>query len=123
MLAGTLAVGFSAVLLWYSRRNPAEGTVGASLQDAGYTVLGAGAGLLVGSALTSFVRRDSRFLGGVLAGVIAFVALVVAFVVMTPTDLSRAEILLGSLFLGVPLTGFVLVGSTLGSLLSDLREP
>ena len=121
--AGGLAVGVAAALLWYSRRTIEGGPTAASLRDASFAIIGAGIGLMIGSALTGFLLRVAPFVGGVTAGSLAFVFVLVPVLLVAIPDVHAAEVVLAALIAGFPVFVFVLVGALAGSMLSDLREP
>jgi hypothetical protein len=119
LTSAALGVGLATALLLLSRANtgPNVGPTAATLDDAFSTIFGAALGLFVGTGLTAcFARRGSRVATGILAGLIAYAAVLVPIIVLTgPSDVSAAESLGFALVLGVPLGLAAIVGSTIGA--------
>jgi hypothetical protein len=119
LLTAALGVGLATAFLYLSRTNagPELGPTAATLDDAFSTLFGAGLGLLVGSGLTAcFVRRGSRLAAGILAGVLAYAAVLIPVVVATgPSDVRAGESFGFALVLGIPLGLSVIIGSIVGA--------
>jgi hypothetical protein len=119
VLTATLGVGLATVFLYLSRTTtgPDVGPTAATLSDGSSSVVGAALGLLAGSGLTAcFARSGSRVATGLLAGFLAYAAVLIPiFVVTGPSDVSAAESLGFALVLGVPLGLCVIIGSMVGA--------
>jgi hypothetical protein len=119
LASAALGVGLGTALLYVSRSNtgPDVGPTAATLNDAFSTVSGAALGLLVGSGLTAFLaRRGPRIMTGVLAGALAYAAVLVPVVVWTgPSDVSAGESFGLALVLGIPLGICALIGAIVGA--------
>jgi hypothetical protein len=80
LVSAALSVGLATALLYVSRTNTGAdvGPTAATLNDAFSTFFGAAPGLLAGSGLAAyFARRGSRMVTGILAGVVAYAAVLV----------------------------------------------
>ncbi len=119
LVSAALSVGLGTAFLYISRTNtrPDVGPTAATLDDAFSTLFGAALGLLVGSGLTAFLaRRGPRITTGVVAGVLAYAAVLIPVVVATgPSDVSAGESFGFALVLGVPLGICVLIGAIVGA--------
>jgi len=119
LISAALSVGLGTAFLYISRTNtgPDVGPTAATLNDAFSTLFGAALGLLVGTGLTAFfARRGPRITTGVLAGVLAYAAVLIPVVVATgPRDVSAGESFGFALVLGVPLGICVLIGAIVGA--------
>jgi hypothetical protein len=119
LVAAALSVSCATGFLYLSRSStgPDVGPTAATLDDAFSTLFGAALGLLVGSGLTAcFARRGPRMVTGIIAGSIAYGAVLVPVVVATgPSDVSAGESFGFALVLGVPLGLVVIIGSMIGA--------
>jgi hypothetical protein len=126
LLSAALSVGLATAFLYISRTNtgPDVGPTAATLDDAFSTLFGAVLGLLVGSGLTAcFARRGPRITTGILAGVLAYAAVLIpVFVATRPSDVSAGESFGFALVLGVPLGLGVLIGPIVGAGLGGRRD-
>jgi hypothetical protein len=124
-LAGGLGVGLAAVFLRHAEGTAHTGPTSATLDEAFSAFFGAGVGLALGSALCALsIRRGSPLLSGLLAGLAAYVLVLVPAFVYTD-DVSLAEDLgaggLGFLaFLLLPLGVFALLGATVGAFIASI---
>jgi len=119
LLAAALGVGFATVFLYFSRSRtgPDVGPTAATLDDAVSTLSGAALGLLTGSGLAAyFARRGSRVATGIVAGALAYTAVLIPIVVLTgPSDVSTGESFSLALVLGLPLGLSMLIGAMIGA--------
>jgi hypothetical protein len=119
LVTAALSVGLATAFLYLSRADsgPYVGPTAATLDDAFSTLFGAMLGVLVGSGLTAcFVRRGSRLASGILAGFVAYAAVLVPVTVATgPSDVSAGESFGLALLLGIPLGLAIVLGSLIGS--------
>jgi hypothetical protein len=124
-VAGGLGLGLAAVFLHHAQGTAHTGPTSATLDEAFSAFFGAGVGLALGSALCAlWVRRGSRLLSGLFAGIAAYVLVLVPAFVSTD-DVSLAEDLgaggLGFLaFLLLPLGVFALLGATVGAFIASI---
>lgn len=118
-LTAALSVGFATAFLYFSRTKtgPDVGPTAATLNDAVSTLSGAALGLLTGSGLTAyFARRGSRVATGIVAGFLAYAAVLIPVVVLTgPSDVSTGESFSLALLLGLPLGLSLIVGAMIGA--------
>jgi hypothetical protein len=85
-----------------------------SALEKGHMVLAGGAfGLIVASVLGCLYARslDNQFIAGVLAGLIAYIALGIAYVVTTPKEASASEAIVVVALLIIPSVGIVIAAS------------
>jgi len=124
-VAGALGVGLAAALMRQARSTAHVGPTSATLDEAFSAFFGAGLGLALGSALCALsIRRGSRPLAGLLAGLAAYVfvlapALIYADDVSLAEDLSPGGLVF-LVFLLLPFGAFALIGATAGVLVASL---
>lgn len=127
VLAAALSLGLGLAFLRHAQSTAHVGPTSATLDEAFSLLFGAALGLAVGGAVAALlVRRGSRPLAGVLAGLVAYL-LVLAPVFVATDDVSLGEDLgPGGLaflvFLGVPLGALAALGGIVGDLLARLRR-
>lgn len=125
IVAAGLGLGLAVAFLRHAESTSHVGPTSATLDEAFSMLLGAGIGLALGSAVCAFtVRRGSPVLSGLIAGLLAYVVVLVPVSISTD-DVSLAEDLsLGGIgflvFLAVPLGAFALVGATTGGSIARL---
>ena len=124
-VAGGLGVGLAAAFLRHAQSTTHTGPTSATLDEAFSAFFGAGVGLALGSAFCAlWIRRGSPLYSGLLAGLAAYVLVLVPALMYTD-DVSLAEDLSpgGLLFLAIlllPLGVFVLFGATVGTLIASV---
>jgi hypothetical protein len=118
-VAAALALGLAVAFFQRARSTPDVSST-AALNTGFSAALGAGLGLAVGSALAAaIVRRGSRWVAGVVAGVVAYGVVSTPLLVFTrPSDSGLAEMASIALFVLLLLAPFVVAGATLGSLIA-----
>jgi hypothetical protein len=124
-LAAGLGVGLCLAFLKRAEATVEPGPTAATLDEAFSAWLGAGLGLLLGSALCALlVRRGSRVLSATLAGIAAYALALVPLDVFTrPDDVALSEEVSFVLFM-LPVAGlFALCGAAAGSALGGLVSP
>jgi hypothetical protein len=116
VVAAGLGVALAYAFLRHAESTPEVGPTAASLNEAFSALFGAGIGLALGSALCAIsVRRGSRLISGLTAGLIAYVvALAPVFIFTGPSDASRGEMIAIAAYLILPLGAFALIGAALG---------
>jgi hypothetical protein len=128
IVAAALGVALSVAFVRHAQSKPDVGPTAATLDEAFSSLWGAGIGLALGSALCALlVRRGSRVFSGLIAGLLAYVVVLVPVFVATD-DVSLGEDLNpgGLAFLAVlaiPLGAFALVGATAGMSVTRLLKP
>ena len=118
VVGGALSVGLATAFLRHAQATPHEGPTAATLDEAFSDLLGAGLGLFVGSALSAvLVRRGSRVLAGLLAGLGMYVLAVAPYFFFTDSsDLGLGEeVGIIAAFFPVFLMPFVILGALVGS--------
>ena len=112
-----LGVATAALFVHYYPRTNDVGPTAAALGGAFAWILGACVGLLIGSAATSFfVRRDSCFFAGMLAGIGGSWVGVLPYVVLTaPSDVSFSDALGFAVIAFAPGFVFVAAGAAMGA--------
>jgi hypothetical protein len=124
-VAGGLGVGLAAAFLRHAQGTGHVGPTSATLDEAFSAFFGAGVGLALGSALCALsIRRGSPLLSGLLAGLAAYVLVLVPALMYTD-DVSLAEDLspggLGFLaFLLLPFGVFALLGASVGRFIASV---
>jgi uncharacterized protein YacL len=115
LTAAGLGVAIAELFVHYYPRSN-EGPTAAALDDAFTWILGACVGLLIGSfAAALLVRTGSRFVAGVVAGVVGFLVGVVPYVLLTaPSDVSFSDSLAFAVIVFAPALVFVTAGAALG---------
>ena len=122
VVAAGLGVALLVVFLRHAQSTPDSGPTAGALDDGFSAWFGAGLGLALGSALCALsVRRGSRPLSGVAAGVVAYGVVMVPILVLTrPGDMSLGEALGTAAFFLVPAAIFVALGATVGSFVATV---
>ena len=123
VLSAGLGIAVAAAFLHYYPRASDEGPTAAALTDAFTWILGACIGLFIGSGFTAlFVRRGSRFFGGMLAGVAGFWIGVAPYIVLTgPSDVSFSDSFGFAVIVFAPALLFAAAGAATGAGLRRLR--
>jgi hypothetical protein len=98
------------------------GPTAASVDEAFGTLLGAAAGLFIGTGLAAaLARRGPRLVTGIVAGFVAYACVLVPILIITrPSDVDFGESLGIALTGGVPLGLAVLLGASSGSAVGRL---
>ena len=126
-VAGGLGVGLAVAFVRQAQGTRHVGPTSATLDEAFSAFFGASVGIAVGSALCALsVRRGSRIASGLLAGLAAFVfVLVPAFIstddVNLGEDLSRGSLAFLALLL-LPVGVFALLGASVGRFIDSLAH-
>jgi hypothetical protein len=120
-LTAGMAVALSWLLLGHAQRTPARGATADALEEGLSELYGAALGLLLGSAFVALLSRGtSRLLLGVLAGSLAYVAVLAPVLVETrPSDMSASEAIDSALFFGVPALLVILIGAGIGTAMRE----
>ena len=122
-VGGALAVVLAEALLHHARSTPAVGPTADTLEEAFDNLLGLGIGLFVGSAVAPLVvRRGSRLLAGLTAGVAAYALVVTPYLFLT-SDVDAGEtwtFVVAMFFLYF--LSFVLLGAVLGWAIDRFRD-
>lgn len=120
--ATVASLGLGLLLAGYAERNEESGATADVLEQAFYFLLGAGAGLLVGSAVAAaLARTGSRILTGVLAGLLAYAAILAPIYVLTsPEGVTTSEAFVTTLLLLIPASAFTVLGSLIGRLVRTI---
>ena len=100
---------------------PDVGPTSATLTDAFWFVVGAGAGFFVGAALTASVARVHRRRAGLLAAGVAYLAVWVP-VVFATGDGDMRDSVDATWLLAIPLGLFAGIGTIVGSTLASIRD-
>jgi hypothetical protein len=116
-VTAALAVGLGIALLRHAQSTPDSGPTAGALDDGLSYFFGGGLGLALGSALCAlWVRRGSPILSGLLAGVVAYVVILVPLDVLSrPNDVSLGEAVGGDAWFAIFAAAFALLGGALGS--------
>ena len=127
IVAAGLGLGCAVAFLRHAQSTPDVGPTSATLDEAFSLLLGAGIGLALGSALCALsVRRGSPVLSGLMAGLLAYVVVLVpVFIYTDDVSLDEDLSLGGVVFLAVltiPLGAFALVGATAGGSVARIRN-
>jgi hypothetical protein len=120
LAAAGLGLVLAVAFLRHAQSTPHVGPTSATLDEAFSMLLGAGIGLALGSALCALsVRRGSPVFSGLIAGLLAYVVVLVPVSLYTDDVSLDEDLSLGGIgflaFLAVPLGAFALVGATAGA--------
>jgi hypothetical protein len=119
-----LAIGGAYLVAGLNRPGADLGPTAATLTDVWNSAVGAGLGLLIGSALVAiFARRGSRTTTGILAAELGSVAVVLGFSVLErPSDEKLGDalgfVLLALCFESIP----ILLGATIGASVAEVVD-
>jgi hypothetical protein len=120
--SAALALAFGALVATYDEPS-GDGPTAAALGQALNIVLGVELGLFAGSAITAAIARVQNVLCGLVAGGLAYLAVLTPlFVLTSPEGVSAADAFGVAVFLFIP-TAFVLfAGSMVGRLFARIRR-
>jgi hypothetical protein len=119
VVAAGLGLGLAVAFLRHAQSTAHVGPTSATLDEAFSSLLGAGIGLALGSALCAVsVRYGSPVLSGLIAGLLAYVVVLGPVFIYTDDVSLDEDLSLGGLgflaLLAIPLGSFALAGATAG---------